>query len=230
MKIPRKAGLFLTLVLSCLANVHATELYYNISMVSLYKSSGVDQDYSNSTGSFDEAVRPALQGGVYADLGNGFYVGNWNSTGAFGGASLEIDFYGGYTGTVSEQLSYNVGYGHYLYPGESTWNGGELYLSVTSGAVTAKITNGLSGSLKDGSTAKSRVSLSYDVELQEQLRMTATYGIRNKAAGAFNDYGLTLVRALGEGKSLSATYSAATNASTDSTRKGRLVVGFKQDF
>jgi uncharacterized protein (TIGR02001 family) len=173
---------------------------------------------------------PLFRGGVHADLDDGFYVGNWNSTGAFGGASLEIDFYGGYTGTVSEQLSYNVGYGHYLYPGESTWNGGELYLSVTSGAVTAKITNGLSGTLRDGSTSKSRMSLSYNVELQEQLRMTATYGIRNKAAGAFNDSGLTLVRTLGEGEALSATYSAATKPSSDSTRKGRLVVGFKQDF
>ena len=33
----------------------------------------------------------ALQGGVDFDFGNGFYIGNWNSTGRFGEANLEIN-------------------------------------------------------------------------------------------------------------------------------------------
>ena len=224
----KKLSIFFAFALA--SSLHAAELSYNIGAVSLYKSSGVDQDYSNASGSFDEQFRPAVQGGVYADLGNGFYVGNWNSTGTFGAASLEIDFYGGYAGTIDNDVNYNLGYAHYVYPRETSWNGGEIYLSINRGAFTVKVTNGLNGSLLDGSAAKGRLALSYDLDLAEQLRMTFAYGIRNKAAGNFNDFAVSATRTLGEGRALTLTYSGATPVASEVARKARLVFGIKQDF
>lgn len=83
-------------------------------------------------------TEPALQGGFdYAHAG-GFYAGTWgsnvswirdfsqagfalppsSSTGYTGGASLELDMYGGYKGTIGKtDLGYDVGLLYYWYPG-----------------------------------------------------------------------------------------------------------------
>jgi hypothetical protein len=45
---------------------------------------------------------PAIQGGVDLALKNGLYLGNWNSnvdSKMYNGASIEMDFYGGYKAT-----------------------------------------------------------------------------------------------------------------------------------
>ena len=57
------------------------------------------------------ATKPAFQGGFDVAHSSGFYVGNWNSNveqGLFNGASLEMDFYGGYKGTFGA-FGYDVG-------------------------------------------------------------------------------------------------------------------------
>ena len=61
---------------------------------------------------------PAFQGGFDIAHKSGFYVGNWNSNvlgSLFNGASLEMDFYGGYKGTAGA-LTYDVGAIYYYYP------------------------------------------------------------------------------------------------------------------
>jgi uncharacterized protein (TIGR02001 family) len=58
---------------------------YNIGVVSLYKSKGVDQNTGEA-----KDFRPVLQGGVDWTHASGFYVSNWNSTGKFGAANLEL--------------------------------------------------------------------------------------------------------------------------------------------
>jgi len=83
--------------LSCLAAAAAlalpvvaqAQLSFNLGVVSLYKYNGIDQDSRQLERERD--LRPALQGGVDYDFGNGFYIGNWNSTGRFGEANLEIN-------------------------------------------------------------------------------------------------------------------------------------------
>jgi uncharacterized protein (TIGR02001 family) len=211
--------------LVCATSVQAAEVSYNIGVVSLYKSSGVDQDADASGNAFGKAARPALQGGVDVDLGNGLYVGNWNSTGKFVDGSVEMDLYGGYAGELSGGMSYDVGYAHYFYPGYSDWNGGELYLSLSAGGFTAKVTNGLN-TLKN----QRRLALSYDYSLTEQAGVNVTYGMRNQAKGGYNDYAVGVSYDLGGDLSASATYSGATGDSTAVERKGRLVFGLSQGF
>ncbi|MBA2960652.1 MULTISPECIES: TorF family putative porin [Ramlibacter] len=61
---------------------------------------------------------PALQGGFDIAHKSGFYVGNWNSNvkdTLYNGASLEMDFYGGYKGEFSG-VGYDLGAIYYYYP------------------------------------------------------------------------------------------------------------------
>jgi len=63
--------------------------------------------------------KPAFQGGIDFAHNSGFYLGNWNSNVSsvlYNGASLEMDFYGGYKTTVGD-FGIDVGGIYYYYPG-----------------------------------------------------------------------------------------------------------------
>jgi len=63
--------------------------------------------------------RPAFQGGFDFAHKSGLYAGNWNSnvsSVAYNGASLEMDFYGGYRTTIGD-IGVDVGVLYYYYPG-----------------------------------------------------------------------------------------------------------------
>ena len=96
----------------------------------------------------------ALQGGIDVAHRSGFYLGNWNSNVAqdlYNGASLEMDFYGGFKGEVAPGLGYDIGAIHYYYPQSGVdrdptsnfvskkINNQELYLGLSYGPVSAKL-------------------------------------------------------------------------------------------
>lgn len=70
--------------------------------------------------------KPAIQGGFDYAHPSGFYVGTWGSSISWIGdtypagtsASLELDIYGGYKGTITGDLGYDVGVLTYNYPGK----------------------------------------------------------------------------------------------------------------
>jgi uncharacterized protein (TIGR02001 family) len=67
-----------------------------------------------------------VQGGLDYTNG-GFYVGTWASNVDFGSdADIEVDLYGGYTGALSETVSFDLGVIGYIYPGEEDLNFLEL--------------------------------------------------------------------------------------------------------
>lgn len=226
------------LLATCLLNagvLHAAETSFNLGLVSLYKSSGVDQDYDDASSTwlpFDEDVRPALQGGVDVDFGNGFYLGNWNSTGKFENGNLEVDLYAGYYGSISDSVSYDLGYATYFYPKASHWNGSEIYGSINVNGVTLKVTNGVEGSLVSNGNPLRRYSIGYDFSLTEQLAVNLTYGVRNKAAGDYNDYAATATYDFGDGVSANLAYSGATKKSDadNHERDDRITVGVVKYF
>jgi uncharacterized protein (TIGR02001 family) len=205
----------------------AEGLSFNIGVVSLYKSKGIDQDSRQEEDR--KGFRPALQGGVDYDFGNGFYIGNWNSTGKFGDANVEIDLYGGYTGEITDMLSYDVGVVRYIYPGNNDeWNGNDVYASVTYGIVTAKVERGVSGSIKK----HERFSLAVSQPLSDALTLDAVMGFRNTSndnSGA-NDYGIGLTYDLGKGLSANALLSGAQRSKAGEGGKNRLVLGVSQSF
>jgi uncharacterized protein (TIGR02001 family) len=105
----------------------------NITLASDYKFRGFTQTN----------YKPALQGGFDYAHKSGFYLGNWNSNveqTLYNGASLEMDVYGGFKGTMGS-FTYDVGAIYYAYPGSvgPKIDNKEIYFGVGAGPVTAKL-------------------------------------------------------------------------------------------
>jgi uncharacterized protein (TIGR02001 family) len=109
----------------------------NMTLISDYRFRGFTQtDYG-----------PALQGGFDFAHKSGFYLGNWNSnvlSPLYTGASLEMDFYGGYKGSFGD-IGYDVGAIYYYYPksGKNAPNSKidntEVYFGLSYGPVSGKL-------------------------------------------------------------------------------------------
>jgi uncharacterized protein (TIGR02001 family) len=211
------------LSMAALSSAQAEGLSFNVGAVSLYKSNGIDQDTRET-----KAFRPAIQGGVDYDFGNGFYVGNWNSTGKFDDANLEIDLYAGYSNELASGLSYDVGFARYLYPSSGGgWNGNELYGSFSYGIFTVKYTRGVSGSIDK----MSRLGLSVEQPLSDKLTLKAGVGKRNSANNdGATDFSVGASYDLGGDLSASAMLSGAQKSKVGDAGKTRLVVGVSKSF
>ena len=118
----------------------ASPLTFNVGVVSDYLFRGISQTHGG----------PAIQGGADYAFSNGLYVGAWASSISWvknwtGDGSLEIDVYGGYKGSISPDLGFDVGYITYNYPGKGPANAGlanpntqELYAALSYKWLTAK--------------------------------------------------------------------------------------------
>lgn len=90
--------------------------------------------------------KPAFQGGFDIAHSSGFYAGNWNSnidSAFFGGANLEMDFYGGYKTAVGA-VGLDFGGLYYYYPNSDRAGGPkiknfELYAGASYGTLSAKV-------------------------------------------------------------------------------------------
>ena len=61
----------------------------------------------------------AIQSGFDLETDSGFYLGTWAGSANFGGGeSLELDYYGGYAGSVGD-IGYDIGFIEVTYPGAS---------------------------------------------------------------------------------------------------------------
>ena len=95
--------------------------------------------------------KPAIQGGLDISHVSGFYVGNWNSnvdSALYNGASLEMDFYGGYKMTAGP-VALDFGALYYYYPnsganGTFKIDNTELYISGGYGPVSVKYSHAIS--------------------------------------------------------------------------------------
>lgn len=125
-------------------------------------NAGLFSDY-RFRGFTQTAYRPAFQGGFDVAHQSGFYFGNWNSNveqALYRGASLEMDFYGGYK-MEAGGVGLDFGVYEYYYPtkantaGLGTVHQDEIYVGASYSIVTAKFSYGFSNffGLGDG-TAK----------------------------------------------------------------------------
>ena len=87
------------------------ELSGNVALVSDYRFRGV---------SFSDGD-PALQGGIDLVHSSGFYLGTWGSTisGGTPYGELELDLYAGWSGDVSDGVTFDIGLLYYVYPTEN---------------------------------------------------------------------------------------------------------------
>jgi uncharacterized protein (TIGR02001 family) len=84
----------------------------NIGFVSDYYTRGISQSWH----------KPALQGGFDIAHSSGFFAGVWGSNvtpNTFPDATVELDLYGGYAGSITDDIGYSVGVIGYFYPGGS---------------------------------------------------------------------------------------------------------------
>jgi uncharacterized protein (TIGR02001 family) len=108
-------------------------------------NAGLFSDY-RFRGFTQTGYKPAFQGGFDFSHKSGFYIGNWNSNveqGLYNGASLEMDFYGGYKFNAGP-VGLDVGYYYYYYPGSGALgttkiDNGEVYFGGAAGPISAKL-------------------------------------------------------------------------------------------
>ena len=168
----------------------------NISLTTNYKYRGQDQGNN----------KPAIQGGFDWTM-NGFYIGNWNSSIGFTNAGIEMDFYAGYKGEITKDLTYDVGILQYYYPqknrefnGVPNYNTTEVYGALSFGPATLKYSHTVSkdyfgfGSVAQFQTYSGRntgyIDLSANFPVVENLTINTHVGYTRFASDLKSNVGL----------------------------------------
>ncbi|MEE1654350.1 TorF family putative porin [Brachymonas sp. G13] len=236
------SGLSATRALAQEAAPSAGGLSANMGAVTLYKYRGQDQ-YINHSGE-EKKLRPALQAGLDHDFGNGFYVGNWNSSvrlpSSSGTAHLEMDFYGGYRFETG-LLAWDVGALRYQYPGSGVLNTTEVYAGATYGPATLKYSHTVSDryfGLEGGkNTGYLNLAVNYPVSeavaLQASVGHTMLDGGARQASGLpdYTDYSLGLAWTAQPGLTVTAAVAGANQDDAwGYVNKPKAIIGMKYAF
>ncbi|RPH45948.1 MAG: hypothetical protein EHM87_04255 [Burkholderiales bacterium] len=172
----------------------------NMTLTSDYRFRGLSQSYK----------LPALQGGIDWAHESGLYLGNWNSSISGNqypnGASLEMDFYGGYKFPIGKDVMLDVGALYYYYPGayyngfsgKPKFDNFELYFGGAMGPFSAKIFYAISDffGLDETVGGKSSsgsyyIDLNYSTEIMPKLTLGAHLGyqsVKNYSNLSYTDY------------------------------------------
>jgi uncharacterized protein (TIGR02001 family) len=85
------------------------EISGNVALTNDYRFRGISQTDGDA----------AIQGGFDYAHDSGLYLGVWGSNVSFlGGGSVELDYYGGYAGDLTDAIGFDVGAIYYDYPGD----------------------------------------------------------------------------------------------------------------
>jgi uncharacterized protein (TIGR02001 family) len=170
----------------------------NISLVTDYRYRGISQS----------RLKPALQGTVDFAHKSGFYVGafatniKWIKDGG-GDANVEIDLYGGYKGTITGDLGYDVGLLQYIYPNNNftpNANTLEAYGGLTYKQFTLKYYRGLTNLFGfQNSKGSGYIDAGATFDLGDGWGVNAHIGhqtVRNNSAASYTDYKLGVTKEL----------------------------------
>ena len=192
-----KSALFAATMLTAVS-ASAVEVSGNVALGSDYFFRGVDQ-----------AAGPAISGGFDAGFENGAYVGVWASSVGFGNnamadeggafveateaGGLELDYYVGYGGSITDSVSYDVGYVYYGYPqNDSAEEFEEFYGSVSYSDVTVGFAT--SSDWYNSTGSYTYVYADYGLALSEDYSLGFHYGTSSAddAANEYADYSVSL--------------------------------------
>ena len=185
----------------------------NVTLASQYRYRGLMQTNN----------RPAIQGGFDLTHASGFYLGNWNSSISWlndsnrdVSAPVEMDFYGGYKGNLTDSVPVDLGVLQYYYPGDypsgyTSPDTTELYAGIGYGPVMFKYSLALTNLF---GFADSKYSQYFDLSGNFD---TGVWGlvvnvhagrqiVRNVDNGSYTDWKLGVTKDFGQGLSVSLAY------------------------
>lgn len=117
---------------------------------------------------------PATQGSIDWSNEQGWYVGSWASNVDFGDdTNAEIDYYGGFSQSLSNDVYYDVGLAHYTYVGGDNSNDinySEIYLAIgyQTSEIKAWYTNDYAGT----DAGHYIIALSHTIPITEDVGLT----------------------------------------------------------
>lgn len=183
------------------------EISGNFALTSDYRFRGVSQTDKD----------PALQGGFDFAHKSGFYLGTWASNvsdWANTSGSSEIDVYLGYSGSITEDIGFDVGYIAYRYPGNKanpSNNTGEYYVGLSYGPLSYKFSKTRTDWFGvDDSKGSTYHDISAEFSPVDKLTLSAHAGFQKIKGDAFDDlsfkdYSLGASYDLGDGYSVGIT-------------------------
>ncbi len=185
----------------------------NVTLASQYRYRGLMQTNN----------QPAIQGGFDLAHASGFYLGNWNSSISWlndsnsdVSAPVEMDFYGGYKGNLTNSVPVDLGVLQYYYPGDypsgfTSPDTTELYAGIGYGSVMFKYSLALTNLFGFADSKYSQyfdLSGNFDTGIWG-LVLNAHAGrqiVRNVDNGSYTDWKLGLTKDFGQGLSVSLAY------------------------
>lgn len=173
---------------------------FNASVVSDYRYRGYSQT----------RLKPALQGGAdYTNNPTGLYLGTWLSTIKWikdvgGDAGVEWDIYGGKRGSITADVSYDIGGLYYAYPSNGlkpSANTFELYGQVGYGPAYIKYSTSTTNLFGTANSKNSGyLDVGANVEVASGLVLNLHIGrqnVKNNSAFSYTDYKVGLTKDLG---------------------------------
>lgn len=156
---------------------------FDVSMTATLASDYIWRGQSQTAG------EAAIQGSIDVAHESGLYAGIWASNvdgDAFPGnskdASIEVDYYIGYSNSITDDISYDLQLGKYTYPGASEWNGYEIQPSISAYGFTLGYKYGVETGVHPTYTW-----IGYEYELPYEITAFASYGNTDQKDGS-DDY------------------------------------------
>ena len=163
------------------ATAMAVEVSGNIALGTEYFFRGIDQSGGE-----------AVSGGFDVGFDSGFYVGTWASSIDFSGG-LELDYYAGFGGSISDSVSYDIGYLFYGYPqGPSSEEFEEFYGSISFSDATVGFA--YSDDYYASTGESTYIYLDYGFDVSEDFSLDFHFGTMeaDDPANEADDYSISL--------------------------------------
>lgn len=144
---------------------------FDVSMTATLASDYIWRGQSQTAGN------GAIQGSLDIAHESGLYAGVWASNvddfafpGNNGGANIEVDYYVGFAGSITEDISYDLAWATYVYPEASVFNTDEILASVSAYGFT------VGAKYAYDPQSKLYTYLAYEHELPYGIGLGLTYG------------------------------------------------------
>lgn len=138
----------------------------------------------------------AVSGGIDYAADSGFYAGTWASNASWAdGMTYELDFYAGFGGDISEDVSYDVGFIYFAYPDETSGDAdfSEVYGSITFKSLTVGLAVLASGEGADaGDTIYANIDYAIDLGNDTEMNLHVGSYSGDWLAEDSIDYGVSI--------------------------------------